>query len=184
MSRMRRDLLHVTDMLDERFAYQREAIAGLPARQNLVRDRYRVLWDTFVEGRLDREGRGDRAAAERLKGLFSRVFANPDGSACLQAFDRVFRTETLDHGSLLKWARTPEALFDEAAGSASLRRQAPGGRCPLCGFPTHDWFEFRSNLDDAVADAIGQHHAGWCADSGACRQCAEIYTAAVAGVRA
>ena len=34
--------------LDERFGYLRETFAGDPSWQNLQRNRYRVLWDTYL----------------------------------------------------------------------------------------------------------------------------------------
>ncbi len=51
---IRRELLHVADMLDERFGHARETFSGDPSQQNLHRRRYRVLWDTYVAGRVER----------------------------------------------------------------------------------------------------------------------------------
>lgn len=132
---LRRELLHVADMLDDDFDYRRESIDGLPPRQNLVRDRYRVLWDIYVEGRLTREGRGEEAWADRLRSAFSRTFREqgrePDG----RAFDAVFSATNLTHGQLLEWAGSPASLptVTPRPGQMPLNRDAaaaayaPGG---------------------------------------------------------
>ena len=204
--RMRRELRHVADMLDDRFGYVREAIAGLPARQNLVRDRYGVLWDIYIEGRLDREGRSNAQTAQSLRRACDRVFAGRDAVSCDHLFSQVFDAPELTHHQLLDWARQPGLLFEEGAeplspGAPSLpgvgdgrkerdrvestsvphprrgRGTRAGEPCPLCRFPTHDWFEFGADADGSLARTIQLDHAGWSTESGACRQCAEIYTA-------
>ena len=66
---LRRELLHVADMLDPTFGYIRElpSVETDPAVVNLLRERYRVLWDATIDGRLCREGLlGTRAQAARL----------------------------------------------------------------------------------------------------------------------
>ncbi len=176
-SRMRRELVHVSDMLDERFAYRREAIAGLPARQNLVRDRYRVLWDIYIEGRLEGERLGEKQRGSALRHAFGRVFAEGNASRGLAAFDRVFQAPTLTHHQLLSWAHNPEALFGDGTDSPQVSRPSPGERCPLCGFPTHDWFEFGSDSAHTIASTIKTSNENWSADQGACRQCAELFAA-------
>jgi hypothetical protein len=173
--RMRRELLHVADMLDEHFGYTRDTVApGAPgARQSLLRDRYRVLWDIYVEGRLSRS--------------LEHVFATYDPQAVHGVFDKIFDTPTLTHDDLLAWARSPELLFpacvdsEESAGAASRAQISPGQPCPLCGFPTHDWFDFGAAAD-TVINAIERSHAGWSSHDGACRQCAEMCAAAVSSV--
>lgn len=73
---LRRELLHVADMLDPAFGYRRElpSVDQDPAVVNLLRERYRVLWDTTIDGRLLRGGRlGARARAARLS-EFVRAF--------------------------------------------------------------------------------------------------------------
>ncbi len=193
--RMRRELLHVADMLDERFAYKREAIAGLPARQNLVRDRYRVLWDIYVQGRLQRRGQEEAQWTERMKRNFRKVFGGQDADSIEPAFDRVFQAGPLTHGILLDWAGNPEKLFKATSGphyakgllcplvDSSVRSltvaapNSPGARCPLCGFPTHDWFDLGSVEDGTIADTVRLNHPHWSVESGICRQCAEMYAA-------
>ena len=52
-----RELLYAEDMLDPAFGHRPALPPGLePARRELVRDRYRVLWEARVAGRMARAG--------------------------------------------------------------------------------------------------------------------------------
>ncbi|MFQ5502950.1 MAG: hypothetical protein ACE5EQ_11735 [Phycisphaerae bacterium] len=173
---MRRDLLHVSDMLDDRFSYRREVMNGLPAQQNLLRDRYRVLWDIYVQGRLTLEGRAEESYTRRLRSMFDKVF-NESAAESYTAFDRVFRETGLTHARLIDWAAQPNTLFhDPYADPPETTQRNPGGRCPLCGFPTYDWFRFEDNGADPIEDVIHSSFPDWNRQNGACRQCAEIYS--------
>lgn len=73
---LRSELLHVADMLDPAFGYRNElpSVELDPAVLSLHRERYRVLWDTTIDGRLRRGGRlGAKARAARLA-EFARAF--------------------------------------------------------------------------------------------------------------
>ncbi len=108
---MRRELLHVSDMLDERFDYAPQALEGSPSTQNLVRDRYRILWDVYVEGRLAREGKVVESDARALQRAFKRAFTMGGLEPTMNAFDTVFALDRATHGQLLDWAKNPVGLF-------------------------------------------------------------------------
>lgn len=98
---MRRELLHVADMLDEQFGYQPEEFDGPLSLQNLQRDRYRVLWDTYVEGRLHREGYGTQKDKLHMQRAFDRVFTNDDIRFDAVTFCNIFDATNLQHNSLM-----------------------------------------------------------------------------------
>ena len=102
---LRRELLHVADMLDARFGYAPslpEGVAGGP-RESVVRGNYRVLWDAYVDGRLARLGAVPAAVrAERLA-EFVRAFPHL-GEGLEAAFERFFGARELTHAELLAFA--------------------------------------------------------------------------------
>lgn len=98
---MRRELLHVSDMLDEKFGYEPEAFDGPLSMQNLQRDRYRVLWDTYVEGRLHRRGFGTQKDKLHMQRAFDRVFTNDDIRFDAVTFCNIFDATNLQHNSLM-----------------------------------------------------------------------------------
>lgn len=176
------ELLHVADMLDARFGYRRETFEGPLARQNLVRDRYRVLWEIYVRGRLSREsngnGNGD-AGTGALRATWRRAFGDQGGQS-KTAFDGVYGGTNLTHGLLMEWAARPETLPGETAGRSTAPGPRPGEPCPLCNFATYDWYVFGGDDSESIVNAARLRHPDWDPDDGACRQCAEIYAIAAA----
>jgi len=133
---MRRELLHVADMLDERFGYVREAFSGDPSRQNLQRDRYRVLWDTYVEGRLEREQFGIDGEKDRLERSFGRVFANHMAATGGGVFAGIFDAPALTHRNFMDWVREPELLFDATPNSTKVISESLCARSSTAIRPT------------------------------------------------
>jgi hypothetical protein len=169
---LRHELLHVADMLDPRFGYA-PTVGGAdlsPVHERLLRDRYRVLWDAYVDGRLARLGHVPLAArVERLQDFaraFPRLGARTEG-----AFRRFFDAPACTHRDLAGFAERP----DDAS---------PAGRCPLCGLPTPALEPGAVGLTAAVLTAIESDFASWRPADGICSRCAELYQQRVVGVDA
>jgi hypothetical protein len=101
---LRRELLHVADMLAPDFGYEPRLAGGGPWRPDeRHRERYRVLWDAYVDGRLAAEGRAD--ADTRLARLaeFGRAFPElgAEGEA---VFRRFFEARRCTHAELVSFA--------------------------------------------------------------------------------
>lgn len=173
---LRRELFKIADMLDDAFGYS----PGLPevhhARQNLVRDRYRVLWDAYVEARLRRAGNESSTGFRRLRESFGRAFSGGGSMASAMCLDKLLQRTSSTHGDLLRWALQPETMpgWQVIAQDAA---HAPGELCPLCRFPTYDWFVFRAEEHRLIVSAIAESQPTWHIDRGACRQCVETYAA-------
>lgn len=99
---LRHELMHVADMLDPFFGYQRTLPSSDngPLHDNILRDRYRVLWDVTIDGRLVRAGMAnDRARAVRWK-EFATTFAML-GARCCDAFEDWFERRQPTHQALV-----------------------------------------------------------------------------------
>ena len=113
---LRHELMHIEDMLDPAFGYdptpsQFNDSEGVPA---LIRDRYCVLWDTYIDGRLYREGRaGGGTRGKRLE-EFGRAFPML-GAPTVAVFESVFDANDLDHQYLLECSRAPLRLLERVA---------------------------------------------------------------------
>lgn len=160
---LRHELLHVADMLDPRFGYDpRPFHAGSdPVAEPLLRERYRVLWDAYVDGRLARLGQASPRARALRQAEFRRIFPMP-GAAAEAAFDRFFQAEACRHSELVAFALDPEGA---------------GGRCPLCRFPTHAFEPAPDRLPAPARAAVAKDFPGWVPEAGLCRQCADLYRA-------
>ncbi len=110
---MRRELLHVADMLDNQFGYVRETFTGDPSRQNIQRDRYRILWDTYVEGRLERDKFGVDGKKQKLAQDFGRVFSTNNE----RVFASIFDAQSLTHCNFMDWVHEPDLLRNSRLAS-------------------------------------------------------------------
>jgi hypothetical protein len=161
---LRGELLHVEDMLDPAFDYQRDMPApeGGAVYEKLLRDRYRVLWNTSVDGRLAARGQLAKGGEARRRQEFLATFSML-GAEAETHFGRLFRGPRPPHQELLSFAGSVE-------GRAA-------GRCPLCRFPTARFRGEDAPLDARVDEAIHRDFPGWSPSQGICVQCADLYEA-------
>jgi hypothetical protein len=142
------ELTHISDMLDPTFAYEPEIHLpdAPPAELDLLRERYRVLWDVTIDGRLHRNKPARLAE-------FQKVLPGSD------AFERL-------------WSRRPSHPELVALAKSVLARaeRTPGAPCPLCKFPTFVW------ADAPPVEAIGRDFPRWLPAHGCCARCAELYS--------
>lgn len=172
---LRHELLHVADMLDPRFEYTPwlPESEDSPAHERLLRDRYRVLWGIYAEGRLARRDRAHAGIRARCLADFARAFPML-GDRQEEAFDRFFEGRGLTHPELAAFAKDPErAVGRDRAGPH------PGERCPLCGFPTYAFLPEPERLPQEVRERIRARSPGWDPVDGLCLQCADLYRSSV-----
>jgi hypothetical protein len=168
---LRHELLHVSDMLDPTFGYQRPLprSADSPSHDNLLRDRYRVLWDVTIDGRLARAGllSDDHVRAVR-KQQFIAAFRML-GDRCQQLFEEWFDRRRPSHASLVAFAQMADR---EHKGGDNM-----SGRCPLCRFPVGGLDARPERLSSAARVAISAEHPAWTIEQGLCSQCLDLYEA-------
>jgi hypothetical protein len=160
---LRRELLHVADMLDPAFGYKAALppdVAGGP-RERVVRGHYRIVWDAYVDGRLVRRGALPAGVRAERRVEFGRAFPRL-GAGTEAAFDRFFGGRGLTHAALLAFA----------AGGAD---GAPVAGCRLCSLPTRDFEPVPAALPDHILAAIRRDVPAWQPADGLCRRCAEVY---------
>lgn len=109
------ELMHVRDMLDPRFGYERVMPPPpAPLTEIALRDRYRVLWDATIDGRLARAGRvpEDVRAARRRE--FEATFHMIAGRGP-KTFDAWFDRGQPTHAELMAFAQAPTLDLKEAS---------------------------------------------------------------------
>lgn len=168
------ELQHLEDMVDPAFGYVPDLGEGplTASQQRLVRDRFRLLWNITVDGRLHRRGQPTVADETRRRSEFLNAFGFLDDAE--YRFASLWNEERPRQTDLLARARDPRGLL----GS---HRPAPGATCPLCGFPTFTWAE-PASLPAEVRARIGRDFPTWLPEEAPCARCAEVYQA-TAGLR-
>ncbi len=166
---LRHELAHLHDMVDPAFGYRPElavSSASLGSHQ-LARERYRLLWDVSIDGRLSRSGRQTVASKDQRWSEFAGAFPFWTEARQQQVFDLLWTNPTPTHRCLEELVCDPRQLQTSSG-------PRPGAPCPLCGFPTFAWAEAASLADNVVA-AIQSEFPHWTPHQGACARCREIY---------
>ncbi len=167
---LRHELLHITDMLDPDFGYEPAlpAAEGGPTHDRLLKERYRVLWDATIDGRMARRGWASaRVRDERLE-EFACAFPML-GALTEDLFGGFFDRDAHTHAEVVAFASDPRTGSRETA--------SPGSRCALCGFPTYDFEPAPESLPEHIVAAIAADFPAWRPSRGLCGQCAELYRA-------
>jgi hypothetical protein len=168
---LRHELMHVADMLDPAFGYERSLPPSDdgPSADNIVRDRYRVLWDVTIDGRLARAGLAHPDARAARRREFAATFSML-GDRAGRIFDEWFYRVVPTHQAVAAFASSPPApIGDEHSGGT--------GRCPLCRFPVAALDPTPERLSTEGRQRIERAHPGWDRSQGLCAQCLDLYEA-------
>ena len=166
---LRHELTHLHDMVDPAFGYSPEIGSGgfNTAQQRLTRERYRLLWDITIDGRLTQQGRVQEGAREKHEANFHRAYSFWPEEERRAVFNELWDAPAPHHARLLTLASDPKDL-------SQAQQPLPGAACPLCGFPTFDWADTVS-VSSRAQERIVAEFPHWTPEHGACGRCAEIY---------
>jgi hypothetical protein len=170
ISLMHHELTHLSDMLDPEFGYSPE-LSGEKAVSSFLlapRERYRLLWDITIDGRLHRSGRLAPAGREQRREAFFNAFQFLDSSEREHTFASLWTDPAPRHSRLAELSVNPRGLQHQTGSM-------PGALCPLCGFPNFSWAGPGSLPENALA-RIHFEFPAWFPEEGICRRCAEVYT--------
>jgi hypothetical protein len=187
---LRHELYHIADMLDPAFGYEPrlpQSDVG-PTPERLLQDRYRVLWDAHIDGRLVHRGWAPPSVRDQRLQEFARAFPML-GERAGETFARFFAGPPCTHADMVSFATHPlgtlASVPDPCSSNPKSEIRNPklppgpqprcGERCPLCGFPTHT---FDPNPDQLPADVVARIRADfrtWSPSRGLCQQCADLY---------
>ena len=169
---LRRELMHVADMLDPGFGYERFIPSGNggPGYSNLLRERYRVLWNIWIDGRLVRRAwLPEEVRAKRLQ-EFTQFFPDPGGGV-ESKFNELFCSDFQTHAGLMALARNPKNSGPENVGVPQVRF------CPICLFPSFNLIDGIADLPWETRKEITEDFPDWRPEQGICRQCADLFQA-------
>jgi len=178
---LRHEFTHLNDMLDPAFGYSPfvQQRGPSPTEQRLTRERYRLLWDITIDGRLARSRGPGIAPREHHQALFDRAYSFwPEGKR-REVFEELWKSASPRHVELLALASDPRDF-------AQARAAMPGAPCPLCTFPTFQWANPSSFTLESIA-VIQTQFPQWRPEYGACARCLETYEVMLgmtAGIRA
>jgi hypothetical protein len=174
---LQREMLHVVDMLDPHFGYEPDFPKGpLGPSHRVFQERYKILWDITVDGRLYKKGWLPFSVRETHKMLFSRTFPSLQGEKLESLFSYFFDHAPHTHQELLSFAQNPEKWL---AGTTDIERgfksiPSSKGWCALCRFPSFQLINAVDLSIDLLAQ-IQQEHPTWNPQEPICWQCKDLY---------
>ncbi|MEK6599610.1 MAG: hypothetical protein AABY52_04630, partial [Deltaproteobacteria bacterium] len=184
---IRHELMHVKDMLDDDYGYDIRVPAGLnTTEENFLRDRYKILWDIYIDSRLIKEGKETMETKEKRFAWFSGIYRKMPVEQKIVMFDNFWNKEKITHKEILDMATDMMKAVPLLGGDASdvegdeKEKQSywSGRPCPLCQFPTYKWADDIKLQDEnakKLQNAIKADFPKWTAEEGACERCAELY---------
>jgi hypothetical protein len=165
------ELSHLSDMVDPAFGYAPELPASIcHSSARLARERYRLLWDISIDGRLIRSGKLTMGTAASRRAEFDLAFVFWPEWQRHETFEQLWNDPMPGHQRLLALATDPRDL-------SKRPHPTPGAACPLCGFPTFEWAEL-TGIDAALLRLVHSEFAHWSPEHGACKRCLEAYSIA------
>jgi hypothetical protein len=166
---LRHELMHLQDMVDPAFGYQPELPVSGPSlsQSRLARERYRLLWDVSIDGRLTLSGRTIMATKEQRWIEFTSAFSFWTEGRQKEVFESLWADPSPRHELLAELVSDPRQL-------QATTRPGPGAPCPLCGFPTFVWAT-PASLAEPMLSAIHSEFPHWTPEQGACARCSSIY---------
>lgn len=165
---LRHELLRISDMLDPRFQYKPHVnLAGKnELENNLIKDRFRILWDMYIDIRLRERGYSTMKTAENQKRAFEKAFFFLKANKREKITSKLEGCESLKHIDLLNWAQDARSIKTLGEG---------GVRCPLCDFTCFDPINHWSSEMNVVANEVKKDHPQWTPELGICPQCFDMY---------
>ena len=194
---LRHELMHITDLLDEAFGYEYHARlnAVSPTEENIIRERYRVLWDISIDSRILRAGKETVSNKPQRFREFAALYRKLSDSCIEELFETLWNTERFTHRELLDMAQDVQqllALSDASIGmsndgdaanlvEAQFIAPLPGSACPLCRFPTYSWVANAAQFFPPLQSLVMEDFPHWRPEHGMCERCFEGYQVRASG---
>lgn len=171
---LRHECMHLHDMLDPAFGYAPtlECPELNAAQQRLARERYRLLWDITIDGRLTAGGHPPITDREQHAAAFRRGYSFWPEQRQAETFEALWGAAAPCHADFL-------ALIADPRGLRETHRPAPGAACPLCDFSTFTWAD-PAALRPEIAARVAAEFPAWSPEQGLCHRCLEAYQALAA----
>jgi hypothetical protein len=166
---LRHDLLRISDMLDPHFRYAPHInLAGKSELENnLIKDRFRILWDMYIDVRLRKKGYSTLKSVEDYKKAFQEAFFFLKDNERKYIYSKLEGCGGLMQIDLISWAQDVRSIKTLGEG---------GLRCPLCDFTCYEPVRSWSHEALCIAEAVKEKHPQWTIEQGICPQCFDLYS--------
>ncbi len=172
------ELMHVVDMLDPSFRYENSRLGRLPAEEEIVRQRFALLWQIYVDGRLEQQGEYPFHVLDTYEQEFNRLFRRIPIDQHRKILQKLWSGKSLTYRQLIGFAHELSHLIDWAGGSSELIADRGAelelaNSCPICHCRMYHSVRLDEKSDSAIVNRIREEFREWCPDQGICDRCLE-----------
>jgi len=173
---LRHEFMHITYMLDKQFGYKTERLSASPLQENIIKDRYRALWDIFIDSRLEEFKKESPCDKDERFREFQSLFKSVARGKDREIFEKLWGVDDFTHDRLKELAEDPALVVSYIDRNIEDAKELcpPGAPCPLCKFPTHKWVKDNA-IKEEVAGLVRQDLSSWYPNQGVCETCYQYY---------
>ncbi len=169
---LRHELQHIEDMLKPEFGYKIDSsnpkVSSLI--DSLFLQRYSVLWDLTVDGRLSNKNWKTSLSKETHFEKFRQTFQLPPDDS-LKLFDYFFDNPNPTHEKLEDFAVDPLGWLQNRKNAKDPSK----GNCSLCTFSSTDLSTNPELFSEEIIELIQKENPDWKFSDPVCGQCIDIY---------
>lgn len=169
---LRHELQHIEDMLNPNFGYKLNSsnpkISALIS--SLFLQRYSVLWDLTVDGRLSNREWETSLPRERHFEIFQQTFQLPPEDST-KLFNYFFDNPDPKHEEVEDFAADPLGWIQDREDAKDARK----GNCALCTFSSTDLSILPKSFPKEILEVIQEENPDWKLTDPICGQCIDIY---------
>ena len=169
---LRHELQHIEDMLNPDFGYKINS--SNPKLSSLIDSlflqRYSVLWDLTVDGRLAKKEWQTSLSKEKHFEIFQQTFQLPQRESS-RLFDYFFDNPDPRHEKLEDFAVDPLGWLQDRKNA----KDASKGNCSLCTFSSTDLSTNLEQISEEIIELIQKENPDWKLSDPVCSHCIDIY---------
>ncbi|MCH7886918.1 MAG: hypothetical protein IIA58_03045 [Candidatus Marinimicrobia bacterium] len=169
---LRHELQHIEDILNPDFGYKIDSsdpkVSSLI--DSLFLQRYSVLWDLTVDGRLSNKEFQTSLPKKIHFEKFQQTFQLPLGESS-KLFDYFFDNPNPMHEKLVDFVVDPLGWLKDRKDAKDISK----GNCSLCTFSSTDLSVIPKLFSEEIIELIQKENLDWKLSDPVCGQCIDIY---------
>lgn len=172
------ELMHVADMLDPSFQYERRRLGTSPSDEEIVRQRFAILWRIYVDGRLDQQGETPLLHLGEYEREFNRLFRRVPVDHRKKILEELWSGNSWTYRKLIALAGDSSYVSGLAGGTSEVVADWAAGlalanSCPICHCRMYEAVRLDEKSDFNRIHRIQKEFPEWSPDQGICSRCLE-----------
>jgi hypothetical protein len=172
------ELMYVADMLDPSFAYEKRKLGTCPSDEEIIRQRFALLWQIYIGGRLEQRDETPVLSLAEYEREFNRLFRRIPIDQHGKLLEKLWSGNHVTYKHLVGFARDLSELARWGGVSMGMTSEhnsslSRSSFCPICHCRMYRAAQFDEGSNSIVVDRIQREFPNWSPDQGICERCVE-----------